>query len=71
MNGYKITIRETYQETYYIQADTKEEAEKLAKWEFGCGMGEDHELLFYNRDLETESVDEPEEEWLIADGGEG
>ena len=71
MSGYKITIKETYQETYYIQADNREAAEKLAKWNFNCEMGEDHEPLFYNYEADVESVDEPEDYWLIADGGEG
>lgn len=67
MKGYKITVRETYQETYYIKAESEEAAEKLAKWEFGVQMAEDNDLLYYDRDVETEEAEEPEDDWLFAD----
>lgn len=67
MKGYKITVREYYQETYYIMAESEEAAKKLAKEEFDCQMGEHFEDLYYDRDVETEEVEEPEDDWLFAD----
>lgn len=70
MKGYKIRIEKTYQETYYIKAESEEAAEKAAKWEFGYEMGYNPEALWYNTEVETEEVEEPEDDWLIAEGGE-